>query len=90
MGRPGVGCGKSGDPAGSQGCGVAQGLGSYGEKKPQWGDLGGKRGVMQPRGSPSRSKGRWRCTSGLGGGLKAPQKVTDALKVPDHALAGEL
>lgn len=33
MGSPGVVGGKAGDPAGSQGCGVAQGLGCYGGKK---------------------------------------------------------
>lgn len=90
MGSPGMGVGKRGTPLGARVVGLHRGWGVMGEKKPQWGDLMGKRGVMQPTGSPSGSKGRWRCTSGLGGGLKAPQKVTDALKVPDHALAGEL
>ncbi|KAI6065190.1 insulin-like growth factor-binding protein 2 [Aix galericulata] len=91
MGSPRVGGRKAGDPLGARVVGDAQGsgwrLGSYGEKSPS-GGFRGKRGEMQPRGSLSGSRGRWRCTSGLGGGLKAPQRVTGALKAPDHALPG--
>lgn len=91
MGSPRAGGRKAGDPLGARVVGDAQGsgwrLGSYGEKSPS-GGFRGKRGEMQSRGSLSGSRGRWRCTSGLGGGLKAPQRVTGALKAPDHALPG--
>lgn len=87
-----VGGNKAGGPAGSQGCGGCLGAGAEVgvsmEQKSHRGGFRGKRGEAQLRGSPSGSSGRWRCASGLGGGLKAPRRATDAPEGPDHALPG--
>lgn len=50
MGSPGMGVGKRGTPLGARVVGLHRGWGVMGEKKPQWGDLGGDAAKGKPFG----------------------------------------